>query len=373
MIRVATLGRLSVYRDGVEVADVLARKVPLALLVYLAGEREVSREKLAALFWAERAPDRARHSLSQAVYDLTSQLGNDWLSGRRDVVRVNEQLSLDAADFESAIQDGGEDAALELYPGHFLDGFAVGSTDFEHWAAARRASYERMHRRLLRDLVAREIAGGRLSHALRHARRWAELHPLDDEGQHRVIELLAATGERGEALGRFESYRALLAADDLHPLDPTLELVERIRAGDSPITPTGLQPQEPSTADSAQPAEAIPGTRPWGGDEVTGPRLVRVSEGGREAEAYPLRPGKTVIGRKSGDLIFPRDEHLSGVHASITARPVAMSGDELRFVLRDEGSRNGVFVRVTAPWPLRPGDSFVVGRQLFRLDVPEGA
>lgn len=372
MIRIVTLGRLSVHRDGAEIRDLLARKVPLALLIYLAEEREVSREKLAALFWAERAPDRARHSLSQALYDLTSYLGDSWLADRRDVVRVNERLTVDVMDLESAVAEDDVEAALELYDGHFLDGFAVESAEFEHWAARRRAACERMHRHLLRDLVTREIGGGRLSHALRHARRWAELHPLDDEGQHRLIELLAATGERGEAMSRYESYRALLAADDLRPLDATVELVARIRAGDAPISPTGLEhaPEGFTDFDSAS-ADAEPGTRPWGGEDVSGPRLVRIAEGGREAESYPLRRGKTVIGRQRGDLLFPLDEHLSGVHASITARPVAVGGEELRFVLRDEGSRNGVFVRVVAPWPLRAEDSFAVGRQLFHLDLPE--
>ena len=374
MIRLVTLGRLSVHRDHVEIRDLLARKVPLALLVHLAVEREAPREKLAALFWAERAPDRARHSLSQALYDLTSQLGDDWLAGRRDVVRVNERLSLDVVDLEASVAAEDVDAALELYGGHFLDGFAVESPGFEHWAARRRASCERMHRRLLRDLVTREIRDGRLSEALRHARRWAELHPSDDEGQHRLIELLAAIGERGEALSRYESYRALLAADDLRPLDATAELVERIRAGEATISPTGLEEApEPVAADvhSAAAGSTVPRTRPWGGGDVSGPRLVRIAEGGREAESYPLGRGKTVIGRQRGDLLFSHDEHLSGVHASITARPVAMGGEELRFVLRDEGSRNGVFVRVVAPWTLQAGDSFVVGRQVFRLELPE--
>lgn len=115
-------------------------------------------------------------------------------------------------------------------------------------------------------------------------------------------------------------------------------------------------------------------TRLLRGSGATMGRLVRLGEGGRELAVYPLRPGRTLIGRDRGDLKFPDDELLSGEHASIMA-PDDPSADE-PFILADEGSRNGVFLRIRSEWPLQLGDLFVAGRQAFRLEeqpVDEGA
>jgi len=37
--------------------------------------------------------------------------------------------------------------------------------------------------------------------------------------------------------------------------------------------------------------------------------------------------------------------------------------------VRDEGSRNGVYVRVRQPMPIEPGDQLLCGDEVFRLDA----
>lgn len=103
----------------------------------------------------------------------------------------------------------------------------------------------------------------------------------------------------------------------------------------------------------------------------SGPRLVRITQDGTVQETYVLRSGTTMIGRTKGDMTFPEDKLLSASHASIV-RAAAESGGATRFILRDEGSRNGVYLRLRGPRRLSGGDIFVVGRQLFRFD-PESA
>ena len=90
-------------------------------------------------------------------------------------------------------------------------------------------------------------------------------------------------------------------------------------------------------------------------------RLHLVMEGGQPGEIYQLRED-TVIGRSAGDIMFPHDGFMSGKHARVVQR-----GDT--FVLTDEGSRNGTFVRIKGEVELKPGDMILVGKQLFRFEV----
>lgn len=100
----------------------------------------------------------------------------------------------------------------------------------------------------------------------------------------------------------------------------------------------------------------------------SGPILERVVEGRRVDEVYPLVKEKMVVGRDQGDICFPEDGLLSGRHASVTRR----EGEHgPTYVVRDEGSRNGVFIRVRDLWPLQNGDVFTAGRQVFRFEGEE--
>jgi pSer/pThr/pTyr-binding forkhead associated (FHA) protein len=71
------------------------------------------------------------------------------------------------------------------------------------------------------------------------------------------------------------------------------------------------------------------------------------------------------VGR-SGQVEFPEDPFISARHANFFYR-------DGRLVVRDEGSLNGVFIRVHGEVELAPGDMFLAGEQVFRLDpTPTG-
>jgi len=90
-------------------------------------------------------------------------------------------------------------------------------------------------------------------------------------------------------------------------------------------------------------------------------RLHLVMEGGQLGEVYDLKD-ETTIGRTSGDISFPHDGFMSGRHARIIRRGGT-------YVLMDEGSRNGTFVKIKSEVELKPGDMILVGKQLFRFDI----
>ncbi|MCS6884376.1 MAG: zinc ribbon domain-containing protein [Acidobacteriota bacterium] len=92
------------------------------------------------------------------------------------------------------------------------------------------------------------------------------------------------------------------------------------------------------------------------------PRLRLIQEGGGEGEIYNLTADETIIGRNSGNILFPHDGYMSGRHAKIVRK-----GD--KFILIDEGSRNGTFKRIDKETELKSGDIILIGKQLFRFEM----
>jgi len=67
------------------------------------------------------------------------------------------------------------------------------------------------------------------------------------------------------------------------------------------------------------------------------------------------------LGRERGDVLFPEDGYVSGLHCRL-------SWDGERLFLTDLGSSNGSFLRLPkGDSPLRSGDTLLMGQQLFRV------
>ena len=73
---------------------------------------------------------------------------------------------------------------------------------------------------------------------------------------------------------------------------------------------------------------------------------------------------ETRIGRENCDLTYPDDGLLSPHHSSVDLV-------EGRVFLKDLGSRNGTFVKQRKDTEIGDGDTFLVGRELFRLALKE--
>ena len=90
-------------------------------------------------------------------------------------------------------------------------------------------------------------------------------------------------------------------------------------------------------------------------------KLILIRGEGVEGLSYQLNAEQHVVGR-TGQLVFPDDPFVSPKHANLFYR----NG---KLVVRDEGSLNGVYLRVRGTVDLLPGDSFLCGEQLFRFDT----
>jgi len=78
--------------------------------------------------------------------------------------------------------------------------------------------------------------------------------------------------------------------------------------------------------------------------------------------AFPIPEIGVHLGRERGDILFPEDGYVSGLHCRL-------SWDGQRLFLTDLGSSNGTFLRLTAETEIRGGDVLLMGQQLFRIAV----
>ena len=238
------LGGLQAFDGERELASLHAQKIRYAALVFVAAEGETTRDALMGVLWPDREPDRARHTLNQTLYELRKTLGADWVQTTGDRLSLSHRISVDTHLFEQAAQNGDYRAALELYRGDFLAGtYLVESQPFEEWSERQRARLKRLHRKCVREAMREAAERGDAAVALEIASAAAELDPQDDEMQHERIRLVAAAGRPSEALQLFRRYEEVLARDGLKPLDETIQLVQRIRAGESgsPVVTTRVE------------------------------------------------------------------------------------------------------------------------------------
>ncbi|MGH1340739.1 MAG: FHA domain-containing protein, partial [Nannocystales bacterium] len=127
-------------------------------------------------------------------------------------------------------------------------------------------------------------------------------------------------------------------------------------------------PASGSTARSEGGAPQSPAMLPPDMDELqtrattlTGPRLVLVGRDGEEGQAFPFTGSTITIGRQHGEIAFADDPFMSPQHAR-----VERSGE--LFTLVDLGSTNGIYLRTRGNASVYPGDLFMVGHQVLRLE-----
>jgi pSer/pThr/pTyr-binding forkhead associated (FHA) protein len=77
--------------------------------------------------------------------------------------------------------------------------------------------------------------------------------------------------------------------------------------------------------------------------------------------AYPVPEHGLHIGRERGDILFPEDGYVSGLHCLI-------GWDQNRAWLTDLGSSNGTFARLYNDREVRNNDVLLMGQQLFRVN-----
>lgn len=243
-VRIYTLGRFEIFRDGKPLA--FSRKVqkrPLSLLkaVIAFGGEAVREEQLADTVWPEAEGDMAYQSMSVALRRLRQLLGHEEAVQRREgLFSLDPRFCwVDAFAFERLLAESaslgekgrpGEGAraagkALALCRGPFLPGDAA-----LPWTVSMR---ERLRSRYLRTV-------GRLGAHFRRTGEWEkarecyqrglDVDNLAEEFYQSLMGFYLAHGRKSEALAVYERLKKTFSPLGVEPSPKTRELLESVRS-----------------------------------------------------------------------------------------------------------------------------------------------
>jgi len=91
-------------------------------------------------------------------------------------------------------------------------------------------------------------------------------------------------------------------------------------------------------------------------------RLALITGRDTSGNAFPIPEAGLHLGRERGDILFPEDGYVSGLHCRLV-------WEKGKVVLTDLGSSNGTFVRLNSETELVDNDVLLMGQQLFRINI----
>jgi DNA-binding SARP family transcriptional activator/tetratricopeptide (TPR) repeat protein len=213
MIRLRALGQCLIEVGGHAVtpeSDVL-----FALLLFLSssGGQTIARSDLLDLFWPESTSSRARHRLRQALYQL-KKLGAP-LDRVDSVIAVREaEVECDYVTYarsrQAVVRWACGATRLDYLP-HYAPTF---SPRFARWVEAERERVCGTLRGCLLAAIVEARTDGDHEDVIALARACLRLDPLSGEATFALVESLAVSGSRGEALGLIDQYRIERRSDD---------------------------------------------------------------------------------------------------------------------------------------------------------------
>lgn len=253
------------------------RTIALLAILAASGEAGVRREKVLELLWSDADPDRARHALTQGMYQARQALGKaELFIALPHELRLNPAvITSDIAQFEAAIERGDFEGAATLYRGAFLDGFALSITpEFERWVALQRIRFSEQATRAVDMLASRAEQADDWSTAVHWLKQLATLQPVRGAVAVRLMRAMAATGDRDGALQYARVHAALVESELAAPIDPAVSaLEEQLRTGAPQAQSRSTVPEEPPSTTAAVGAEqeSVTASTLQHGDEPTLP------------------------------------------------------------------------------------------------------
>lgn len=138
-----------------------------------------------------------------------------------------------------------------------------------------------------------------------------------------------------------------LAPETPYELNPG----DYIRIGQEVIEFETLQPQ---SAGGDTPILGSPINDCWG-------KISLVLGKNRYGNRFTLKGKEVLIGREKGNIIFPDDGYVSGLHLKI-------SRENGKFYITDLKSSNGTYLKIREKKEIKGGDYLLIGQFLYRVD-----
>ncbi len=211
-----------------------------ALLYYLAATEESHRrDVLAALLWGDVPDATARKNLRDVLSNLRQLIGPFLAITRQEVgLNADAPINCDSQALLRTVQSARSleplAAAVELHEGVFLDGFHVPNAPlFEEWMLAQREHLRQALGNGLEMLVSGSSARREYKSAIRYARQWSALDPLQELPHRALMQVYAEDGDRPAAMKQYHELMQLLKEDlGVAPAPETAALFRQIRDGD---------------------------------------------------------------------------------------------------------------------------------------------
>ncbi|HSD32360.1 MAG TPA: AAA family ATPase, partial [Gemmatimonadales bacterium] len=229
------LGPVQISVDGNAPPPELLWRRNLALLIYLAcsPKRSRTREHLTGLLWPDKAEEKARQSLREALSKIRAAVGEAGVETVGDQVRlVAGAVRLDTDRFQSLAAAGDWEGAAAIVTGAFLEGFAIsGAGAFEEWLSAERREWNARGVNALLRSAQVKLDGGDLEATLSVARRAVAMAPDSEAAVSMLMRALALEGNPAEALREYEEFAARLRTElGTTPSAACATLAHRIRS-----------------------------------------------------------------------------------------------------------------------------------------------
>jgi DNA-binding SARP family transcriptional activator len=255
------MARLNLVLFGGFRATIGARPVGLplkkaqALLAFLAlspAQRQ-TRERLAALCWADTPEEQARNSLRQTLFTIRSALGRvatQVLAGDAGAVWLEAgAVDVDVLAFERFASQDTDEAlarAVALYQGDLLDGLEL-EVSFDEWLAPTRERLRRLATSTMVKLLARQGEAGATEAAIATGTKLLGVDPTHEVTHRALIRLYAGAGRRAEAIRQYQSCIDLLRNELQTEPEPATVEAYRWALGAGRAAPSA--PASPTPAD----------------------------------------------------------------------------------------------------------------------------
>src|SRR5713226_1967461 len=261
------LGRFEL--SGPEGPVELANKKLAALLAYLAcsAPEPQSREKLATLLWGSHFDTQAQQNLRQALFRLRRALGHHALmSDGDDVWLAPGVIDCDVTRLKALSGDGSRAslaAAADLYQDPLLADVTIAEEAWADWLGAERRRLEGLALDAMIRYAEQALQSGNAESALKAVNRAISVNALREDAHRLIVQALAATGRKAEALKHYQDLVALLKRElNTAPDAATRSLVAELRTtqplSGSPAVKT-TKPALPAASGDAASSEVAVG------------------------------------------------------------------------------------------------------------------
>ncbi len=236
---ISFLGPPRIIRNDKDVG--IRLKKAIALLAYLScGPDHCTREALARLLWPEIDLTAGLANLRKTLSILRNAIGSDFISADFEAISLRlSGVSIDVRDFRTAATNSirhlnveETEHAINLYGGHFLDGFLLHDCpDFDNWQFRQQESLRTIATELMDSITKDLMNSGELSRASDFAQKWLEIDEWDERAQRTAMRIYASSGQKGAALRQYNRCIKLFAEEGLEPDLKTLAMRVQIAKG----------------------------------------------------------------------------------------------------------------------------------------------